>query len=75
MSATQERRERGKMTANKAFARHEMFTEAADHLDGCVTESEDEQAEIPFVQKLLRRNAAKWLRIAHQLSGNAHEQR
>jgi hypothetical protein len=72
MSATRERRER-KMTADKAFARHEMFTEAADHLDGCVTESADEQAEIPFVQNLLRRNAAKWLRVAHQLKGAAHE--
>jgi hypothetical protein len=56
------------VTAEQAFARYEMFTEAADHLDGAVTLDGTEQAEIPFVQALIRRNASKWLDRAHSLT-------
>ena len=55
---------------DEAWARYQMFTEAADHLDGAVTDDETEQGQIPYVQSLIRRNAAKWKKRAIQLQKN-----
>lgn len=45
-----------------AFARSEMFREAADHLDGNVANDAEDKAAIPYVQKIIRGYQEKWLR-------------
>lgn len=58
--------------SDKAYARAEMFQEAADHLDLEVTNDPDERAEIPYVQKVIRGYADRWFKKYKTLrdSGN-----
>ena len=44
----------------RARGRGAMFDEAADHLDTDVTNDPKERAEIPYVQRELRKLANKW---------------
>ena len=53
------------MTAEQAQARYEM--------GGCVTDEPTEQAEIAYVQKVIRATAMRWLFRSHLLAAKAKE--